>query len=76
MISKRTETLKLKIPWQSLYTESIKATIDGLTIIVAPKSSISYDSEREKSELRDNKLNEVKRLLEQEKSKRKFFFSI
>ena len=61
--------LKLKIPWKSLYTESVKATIDGLTILVAPKSSVNYDPERDRKETREKKLSEVKRLIELEKSK-------
>ncbi len=52
-----------------MYTESVKATIDGLTILVAPKSSVAYDAERENKELRDSKMAEVKRLLEAEKFK-------
>jgi vacuolar protein sorting-associated protein 13A/C len=65
------EELKLKIPWKSLYTESVKATIDGLTILVAPKSSVVYDPEREKKENRDSKIKQVKRLIELEKNKLK-----
>jgi vacuolar protein sorting-associated protein 13A/C len=65
------EELKLKIPWKSLYTESVKATIDGLTILVAPKSSVVYDAEREKKENRDSKLKQVKRLIELETNKLK-----
>ena len=61
----------MKIPWKSLYTESVKATIDGLTILVAPKSSVAYDSEREKNEARESKLAEVKKIIELEKSKLK-----
>ena len=64
------ETLKLKIPWKSLYTESIKANIDGLTILVAPKSSVIFNAERDKKENREKKLAEVKKLLEQEKENR------
>lgn len=59
----------MKIPWKSLYTESVKVTIDGLTILIAPKSSIKYDAERDKKEQIDNKLNEVKKILELEKEK-------
>lgn len=44
-------------------------SIDGLTILVSPKSSLTYDEDREKKESHDNKLNEVKRLLELEKNK-------
>lgn len=63
------EKLKLSIPWKSLYHESVKVSIDGLTILVSPKSSLTYDEDREKKESHDNKLNEVKRLLELEKNK-------
>ena len=59
----------MKIPWTSLYSESVKVSIEGLTVLVAPKSSISYDAERERQEARDNKLKELKRLLELEKEK-------
>lgn len=61
--------MTLKIPWKSLYTESVKASIDGLTILVAPKSSLSFDEDLDKKESRDRKLKEVKRLIELEKSK-------
>lgn len=61
--------MKLKIPWKSLYTESVKVTIDGLTILIAPKSSTKYDSERDKKERIEKKLNEVKDILEAEKAK-------
>jgi len=63
--------LTLKIPWKSLYTESVKVSIDGLTVLIAPKSSVSYDAEREKRENIDNKLTQVKKLLEMEKNKEK-----
>jgi len=63
--------LTLKIPWKALYKQSVKVSIDGLTILVAPKSSISYDPEAEKKELHDNKLKELKRLVELEKEKEK-----
>jgi hypothetical protein len=59
---------------RSLYHESVKVSIDGLTILVTPKSSLAYDSERELKESRDNKLNEVRRLIELEKSKEKCIF--
>ena len=63
------EQLKLKIPWKSLYTESVKVSIDGLTILIVPKSSTKYDAEREKKEQIDKKLNEVKKLNDIEAAK-------
>jgi len=55
-----------------LYTESIKANVDGLTILVAPKSSVLYNADRDKKENREKKLADVKKLLEQEKEKSNF----
>jgi hypothetical protein len=40
-------------------------------VLIAPKSSVSYDAEREKRENIDNKLTQVKKLLEMEKNKEK-----
>ena len=60
--------MKIKIPWKSLYTESVKVLIDGLTILIAPKSSVQYDAEREKKENIDNKLKQVKKLIDLEKN--------
>ena len=54
-----------------MYTESIKANIDGLTVLIAPKSSLVFNAEKDKKEYRERKLNEVKKLLEQEKEKEK-----
>lgn len=52
-----------------MYYESVKVSIDGLTILAAPKSSVQYNPENEKKEIRDIKLKELKKLLELEKSK-------
>jgi hypothetical protein len=53
-----------------LYTESVKVNIDGLTVLIAPKSSVAYDEEKDNKEQRDKKLAEVKKLLEYEKNKK------
>ncbi len=59
----------MKIPWKSLYTERVKVTIDGFSVLLAPKSSIHFDAAREKKEDLDNKLNQVKKLIDLEKNK-------
>ena len=61
----------MKIPWKSLYQESVKVSIEGLTILIAPKSTLIYNADGEKKENRDNKLKEVKRLMELEKMREK-----
>jgi vacuolar protein sorting-associated protein 13A/C len=62
--------LNLKIPWKSLYTESVKVQIDGLSILVAPKSSIAYNADDDRKEKLDKKLKEVKKILEMDKAKK------
>ena len=48
-------------------TGSIQLYIDGLTILIAPKPSLTYEAEKEKDETREKKLNKVKKLLEKER---------
>ena len=47
----------------------MKVNIDGLTVLVVPKSSVVYDAEKEKREQIDAKLFQVKKLLDLEKEK-------
>jgi vacuolar protein sorting-associated protein 13A/C len=63
--------LKLTIPWNALYTKSVKVLVDGLTILVVPKSSVKYDSAKDEKSNSEQKLNEVRRLLELEKANKK-----
>lgn len=63
------EKLKLSIPWKSLYTQSVKATVEGLVILVSPKSSIKYDALKEEFQAHEAKINEVRRLMELEKAR-------
>ncbi len=62
--------LKLSIPWKSLYTQSVKVFVDGLTILVVPKSSVKYDQAKEEKQVKEAKMNEVRRLLELEKAQK------
>lgn len=47
----------------------MKVNIDGLTLLIVPKSSTKYDPERDNKERIESKLNEVKNILEAEKAK-------
>ena len=47
-------------------TGTIQLSIDGLSVLIAPKPSLDYDAEKERSENQEKKLNKVKKLLEQE----------
>jgi hypothetical protein len=35
------EKLTLQVPWKNLYTHPTKATIDGLFLLVVPKTGLS-----------------------------------
>ena len=63
------EKLSLAIPWKSIYSDSVRVVVDGLTIVVAPKSSITYDAELEKKAEFEKKISQVKKLTEIEASK-------
>ena len=65
--------LILKIPWKSIYTQSVKANVEGLTILIAPKSSVKCDAEKEKKQNYEKKMNEIRRLAEMEKANEKGF---
>lgn len=41
--------------------------IDGLTVLIMPMSSVSYDFEKEKADLKEKKLSDVENLLKKEK---------
>jgi hypothetical protein len=49
----------------------VKANVEGLTILVAPKSSVKYDEEKEKKQNYEKKMNEIRRLAEMEKANEK-----
>lgn len=63
--------MTLKIPWKSIYTQSVKANVEGLTILVAPKSSVKYDPKRDEKQKYEKKMNEIRRLVEMEKANEK-----
>ncbi|KAK3890033.1 hypothetical protein Pcinc_005997 [Petrolisthes cinctipes] len=39
--------LKLKIPWKDLYNDAWVASVEKVVVVAVPKTSISYDQERE-----------------------------
>jgi vacuolar protein sorting-associated protein 13A/C len=65
------DKLRLHIPWTSIYNQSVKVFIDGLTILVVPKSSVKYDQAKDEKQKQEAKMNEVRRLMELEKANQK-----
>jgi len=63
------EKLILEVPWKSLYTSPIKATIDGLYLLVVPKTEVEYDAKRDEKEQHEVKMREVHKIEELRKEK-------
>ncbi|CAF0945953.1 unnamed protein product [Adineta ricciae] len=53
------ERLVLEVPWKSIYTSSTKATVDGLFLLVVPKTEVEYDAKRDEKEQHEAKMKEV-----------------
>ncbi|CAF3939022.1 unnamed protein product [Rotaria sp. Silwood2] len=53
------EKLTLQVPWKNIYTQSTKATIDGLFLLVVPKTEVEYDAKRDEKEQHEAKMKEV-----------------
>ncbi|CAF1248487.1 unnamed protein product [Rotaria sordida] len=53
------QKLSLHIPWKQLYTHPTKITIDGLYLLLTPKTDIEYDPEREEQKRYEEKMEEV-----------------
>uniref|UniRef100_A0A0N5ABX3 Vacuolar protein sorting-associated protein 13A n=1 Tax=Syphacia muris TaxID=451379 RepID=A0A0N5ABX3_9BILA len=65
------KSLKLKIPWKSLYTEPVIAEVDGFYMIVVPNKGVVYNEEKAKKNEQDEKRKKLLRLEENRKRKRK-----
>jgi len=63
------EKLILEVPWKSLYTSPIKATIDGLYLLVVPKTEVEYDAKRDEKEQHEAKMREVHKIEQLRKEK-------
>ena len=55
-----TERLTLKVPWTRIYTSPTVITIDGLYILLSPKSELPYDEASEKEKAQSEKMKQVK----------------
>ncbi|CAF0751812.1 unnamed protein product [Rotaria sordida] len=63
------QKLTLQVPWKNLYTHPTKATIDGLFLLVVPKTEVQYDAQREENEQHEAKMKEVRQVEELRKQK-------
>lgn len=54
--------LTLKIPWQSLYSATYSATVEGIYMIIVPKSGVKYDAAKEQKLQRESKQRELARI--------------
>ncbi|CAF2933999.1 unnamed protein product [Rotaria sp. Silwood2] len=63
------QKLTLQVPWKNLYTYPTKATIDGLFLLVVPKTEVQYDSQRDEKEQHEAKMKEVRQVEELRKRK-------
>ncbi|XP_061134171.1 vacuolar protein sorting-associated protein 13A isoform X1 [Syngnathus typhle] len=56
--------LELQIPWKNLYTQSVRATLDGVYLLIVPTASIKYDAEKEEKQLQEARQRELQRIEE------------
>ncbi|CAF1542330.1 unnamed protein product [Adineta steineri] len=63
------QKLILQIPWTNLYTHSTKVTIDGLFVLVIPKTEVEYDAQRDAKEKHEAKMKEVRKVEKLRKEK-------
>lgn len=66
------DKLTLKIPWQSLYNATYSANVEGIYLIIVPKSGVKYDAEKEKKlqqEAKDRELARIELIKQQEAEK-------
>ncbi|CAN7983352.1 unnamed protein product [Ixodes hexagonus] len=63
------DKLTLKIPWQSLYNTTYSAIVEGIYLIIVPKSGVKYDAAKEKKlqqEAKDRELARIELIKQQE----------
>ncbi|UJR35157.1 hypothetical protein I4U23_027926 [Adineta vaga] len=63
------QKLTLQVPWKNLYTHPTKATIDGLFLLVVPKTEVEFDAQRDAREQHEAKMKEVRKVEELRKEK-------
>ncbi|CAF3380389.1 unnamed protein product [Rotaria sp. Silwood1] len=63
------QKLTLQVPWKNLYTYPTKATIDGLFLLVVPKTEVQYDAQKDEKEQHEAKMKEVRQVEELRKQK-------
>lgn len=68
------DKLTLKIPWQSLYNATYSAIVEGIYLVIVPKSGVKYDATKEKKlqqEAKDRELARIELIKRQEAEKDK-----
>lgn len=66
------DKLTLKIPWQSLYNATYSAIVEGIYLVIVPKSGVKYDATKEKKlqqEAKDRELARIELIKRQEAEK-------
>ncbi|CAF4190264.1 unnamed protein product [Rotaria sp. Silwood2] len=58
------EKLTLEVPWKTIYISPTKVIIDGLFLLVVPKTEVEYDAKRDEKEKHEAKMREVHKIEE------------
>ncbi len=58
------EKLTLHVSWSHLYTHPIRATIDGVYLLVEPDLEVKHDPEKQENEQYEAKMKEVHKVEE------------
>ncbi|CAF3740023.1 unnamed protein product, partial [Rotaria sordida] len=64
--------LSLHIPWKHLYIHPTKITIDGVYLLLTPKTDVQYDPERDEQSQYESKMKEVHKIEQFRKEKEEY----
>jgi len=56
------QKLTLQIPWKSPYSSPTKAAIDGLYLLIIPKTEVEFDPKRDEKEQYEAKMREIEKI--------------
>ncbi|KAL7675139.1 hypothetical protein ACOME3_001406 [Neoechinorhynchus agilis] len=54
--------LRLRIPWKNIYGDNVKVEVEGLYLLIVPKSDVVYDNKKEEAEKYECKMRKVKQI--------------
>ncbi|CAF4508473.1 unnamed protein product, partial [Rotaria socialis] len=63
------QKLVLQVPWTNIYTQPTKVTIEGLFLLVVPKTEVEYDAQRDEKDEYEMKMKEVRKIEELRKQR-------